>query len=918
MRHRLRPTASSSHFFGAAVLIATIAAWVAPALAHFATLGGAERHVWKPKRPVDGAAKSGRAKAAVSGDLHLPVIPALYPNREGGESVPLLLDVILFADGPDSLKSYYDEVSYQEFGVDGSVSGWVGLLQPDSYYEGPAGCHGICQDAKQEEMVAEAVAGIDLGVDFGMYDNDGPDNMPNSGDDDGFVDVVIVVQTEKPGECDLTAPEDANNIISHRGSLKDFGFPDGLITDDASLSPATSHIRVADYVLSSARDCNGAITNLQVYVHELGHILGLPDLYDVSGATSPVGIFDPMAATVIEGLTESPAHHLSVWSKVELGWIDPLRVFSSVPFVELGPVEEMPDAVQIFLGAPVSPKEYFLIENRQQVGIDATLPASGLMIWHVDEAKRERFGLANDEPCIDGPTRAACDEAHSFVVVEQADGLFDMERDVNGGDAGDLFTPGAVFDACSTPWSKDYFLKGKRDVAVKDIVANGASMNFAIEHERKSNALKTIVSYGPWDAGDYDGDDTRDIMVAPSAGSRGRMDLYSGRTNELLGTWSGEHPLAYFGNDGAAMDDLNGDGFGDVAIAAFQQPNEDGFITGSVYVYRGGSGTLLYQLNGEHSGDNYGAAVASIADVDGDGRRDLLVGATSYNVGGSGASQDRRGRVTLYSGATGVALRDWTGETKYSSFGTAVDEAGDVNKDGCPDLIVGASNWNAAGDFSPQNGKVYVYSACNGALLHQWEGLSSSHLGSAVAGVGDVNGDEYDDVAYSEPDLIGSQGRVYVRSGKDGELLYYYDGEAYDDQLGKALDGGADFNSDGRPDFAFSLPRRFADGGASVVGEVRVYSGATGELIKTLTGGRDFGSSLAVLGDLDCDQVPEIGIEDGRAGQVRIYSGDLRSLDPEDLLVDYVAGYDPASEGIARVVCDLLELAGLNPTCALD
>jgi hypothetical protein len=106
-------------------------------------------------------------------------------------------------------------------------------------------------------------------------------------------------------------------------------------------------------------------------------------------------------------------------------------------------------------------QEYFLLENRQQTGFDADLPAAGLLIWHVDESKE-----TNE------------DENHYLVALMQADGSRDLENDVNRGDGGDPY-PGwmsnTAFTASSTPASTGYSGQDSL-VAVTDISDSGDTM----------------------------------------------------------------------------------------------------------------------------------------------------------------------------------------------------------------------------------------------------------------------------------------------------------------------------------------------------------------------------------------------------------------------------------------------------------
>jgi M6 family metalloprotease-like protein len=153
---------------------------------------------------------------------------------------------------------------------------------------------------------------------------------------------------------------------------------------------------------------------LGVYVHEFGHWLGLPDLYctamicllDGAGKWSLMadGIYnynpnDPETQTVISSPTTtlywrgSSPSHLDAWSLTYLGWADPMTVTGYQPAVVLDPVETIPPPAVAAAGTNVihaqastaTYSQYFLIENRQQIGYDAGLPGHGLLVWLVDQ-----------------------------------------------------------------------------------------------------------------------------------------------------------------------------------------------------------------------------------------------------------------------------------------------------------------------------------------------------------------------------------------------------------------------------------------------------------------------------------------------------------------------------------------------------
>ncbi|MHC4078843.1 MAG: VCBS repeat-containing protein, partial [Planctomycetota bacterium] len=125
-----------------------------------------------------------------------------------------------------------------------------------------------------------------------------------------------------------------------------------------------------------------------------------------------------------------------------------------------------------------------------------------------------------------------------------------------------------------------------------------------------------------------------------------------------------------------------------------------------------------------------------------------------------------------------------------NDFGRSVSGAGDVNKDGYQDLIVGG--WDVAQVFSGKDGKILYDLKGNGAF------------GRSVSGAGDVNRDGYADVivgAYADSKKAREAGSAWVFSGKDGAVLYtfYGDGTVVG-HFGSSVSGAGDVNKDGYPD----------------------------------------------------------------------------------------------------------------------
>ncbi|MFO0982983.1 MAG: integrin alpha [Planctomycetota bacterium] len=203
--------------------------------------------------------------------------------------------------------------------------------------------------------------------------------------------------------------------------------------------------------------------------------------------------------------------------------------------------------------------------------------------------------------------------------------------------------------------------------------------------------------------------------------------------------------------------------------------------------------TVLFTIPGTPSGDGFGGAVSNVGDVNGDGRADVLVGNAWDDAYGTNA-----GTATVYSGKDQSVLHAFHGDAAGDYFGFAVSGAGDVNADGVPDFVVGATRYV---DFL-QTGVGYarVFSGKDGSVLYTFSEGADDDYGASVSGAGDTGADGYDDV------LVGAwwgngngstdAGRVYLYSGRTGALLFTFAGDQHLDYVGIALGGAGDLNGD--------------------------------------------------------------------------------------------------------------------------
>ncbi|MGH3022543.1 MAG: FG-GAP-like repeat-containing protein [Gaiellaceae bacterium] len=290
---------------------------------------------------------------------------------------------------------------------------------------------------------------------------------------------------------------------------------------------------------------------------------------------------------------------------------------------------------------------------------------------------------------------------------------------------------------------------------------------------------------------------------------------------------------------------------------------------GHAYLYSGATGRLLHVFSRGRDGDFFGAAVASAGDVNRDGRADVLVGAPMSDAGGVDS-----GRAYIFSGRNYKLIRKLDAGDAGDFFGSGTDWSEDLNDDGLPELVVGAQH---AGPT--QGGAAYVFSARKGRLLFTIPAPPTGvELGSFfVAGVGDVNGDGTGDVYaadYADGSLGPGTGRAAVYSGVDGSELRAWVGSAAGEGLGPGREAG-DVDGDGLVDLA--IGSYTSSDGAPQAGKVEIFSGADGSLLRRLTSTTPFenlGFDAVGVGDLTGDGIPDLLVSAANGDRVYAVAGE--------------------------------------------
>lgn len=250
--------------------------------------------------------------------------------------------------------------------------------------------------------------------------------------------------------------------------------------------------RLADYQITDL----GTNLTLRTFCHENGHMVcDFPDLYDYGSESAGVGHYCLMC---FGGDDRNPVE-INAALKHVAGWTTSLR--HALPQTTY----RLAAAGNDFLIHQRSPLEYFICENRNRTGRDASIPDSGLAIWHVDTS-----GSNNNEHMTPS--------SHYYISLEQADGAFHLERNSNAGDTSDLYGgPGAGFDGGSTP-NSNWWDGTPSGFDVETVSAPGATIDVTT-----GNGVTLVVNNFGYSAGGWRVD-LHPRVLADTTGD-GRADI---------------------------------------------------------------------------------------------------------------------------------------------------------------------------------------------------------------------------------------------------------------------------------------------------------------------------------------------------------------------------------------------------------
>lgn len=324
-----------------------------------------------------------------------------------------------FEEATGSVQQYFKDQSFGQYVPTFDVIGPVTLSHKRAYY-GENDEYG--NDLRADEMVAEACNLAEDLADFTKYDSDG----------DGIIDAVIV-------------------LFAGVGEV--YG-----VSDDEAIWPYTGDMEISDYEYSVVLDGKTvsyfcAVQELETgkfragignVVHEFAHILGLPNLCVTDGGLQKtLGDWDVMDHGSYNNRSRTPAA-FSAYERFYLGWLEPI-LLSEPMNVRLRDLSASGDCGMITAsgqsnlnGISPDPREFYIVENRQQKGWDKYIPGHGMMLTKVDFVKNkwesDEVNNVERHPCVD--IIEADGSAPKYKAKDQTNGFF--------GKQGDLFPTGAT------------------------------------------------------------------------------------------------------------------------------------------------------------------------------------------------------------------------------------------------------------------------------------------------------------------------------------------------------------------------------------------------------------------------------------------------------------------------------------------
>lgn len=357
-------------------------------------------------------------------------------------------------------------------------------------------------------------------------------------------------------------------------------------------------------------------------------------------------------------------------------------------------------------------------------------------------------------------------------------------------------------------------------------------------------------------------------------------------SNPLPGSPNWEYSSVYsFGSGLSPAGDVNGDGYGDIIVAA-KEHSTNYTNDGKVFLFYGSangpSASPDWSAIGANGSSAFGHSISTAGDVNGDGYSDIIIGEPGFKV--SGVS---RGRASVYLGSpTGLpAAPDWTVVGTTMDLGRSVTTAGDVNGDGYSDIVVTTAYGTIDSGATLGAAFLYLGSASGLSSTPAWEvngSLYFENFGNSACTAGDVNGDGFSDVIIGAPEYSGGgnkRGAAYLfhgsASGLSSSADWFQTGQDVGFKFGYIVYTAGDVNGDGFSDVVIGAP----DSGKAFVyhgSSSGLSASADWSISRSSTSG--FGFSASTAGDINGDGYSDVVISATVSEQAFVYQGSETGL----------------------------------------
>jgi immune inhibitor A len=280
---------------------------------------------------------------------------------------PARFDSMLYSTGvynglpyrEGSLNDYWLECSYDGYRVRGGIGGGRWFMSAHNYSEYYDGNYLLTTGS---QLARDNLAQVDAYVDFSQFDLN----------HDGHIPACFMVHAGADGSDN----GDVNCLWSHALPYFNYTTNDGVIIDGVTNVPEFA-------MVTESRDTT--MCCIAVMCHEMGHLVGLPDLYDGNRYYWGPGYWSLMSygAWGAGGNTPWSPSHPDAWCLNEAGFVTPTVVTTNLYDVHIPPIEDEPVVYKAWRNG-TDRDTCFYLENRQKKGFDTPLPGAGLAIWHID------------------------------------------------------------------------------------------------------------------------------------------------------------------------------------------------------------------------------------------------------------------------------------------------------------------------------------------------------------------------------------------------------------------------------------------------------------------------------------------------------------------------------------------------------